>query len=85
MSKEKEIVRTIITGYKYEVMTRKGDTLTKVGELITEKAIRSIKQQKDELTKNNLDVNSVLVPVGTIDKKYSISEDEFLKYAKEVI
>lgn len=80
----KVIKRTIITGYLYEVFAKEGTTLVLKGELTSGANIRSIKQGREELVKNNFDESCVLVLKDTLSKQFSIDEDVFMQYAKEV-
>lgn len=82
--KIKKISRTIVTGYEYDVMKREGANLTKIGTVITDKAIRSVRQQKEILVLNKLGSDNVLVYVKTVSKQFEISESDFMKYATEV-
>lgn len=80
----KNITRIITTGYVYDVMKRDGISLVKTGEIITPAKIRSIKQQKLVLAENKMDIESVMLLNRANEKKYVISESDFIKYSKEV-
>jgi hypothetical protein len=81
MSKEKVVSRTLISAYKYEVMKREGNGLQFVQVIHSAEPIRSTKKQQDLLESEKLDKNFVLVPAGTIEQKYEMTENDFIKYA----
>lgn len=78
------ITRTITTGIVYDVMERKGNVLTKIAEVVTPSILRSVKQQNVVLADNAMDVESVLIFNRANEKKYEISEEDFIKYATVV-
>lgn len=79
-----KITKTITTGYIYDVFKKKGDNLTKVATLTSSEQFRSAKGIKEFLKANEQDENATVILVGTIDKKYEISEEDFIKYATEI-
>lgn len=80
----KKIVRSIVSGYAYNVMEKKGSNLVFVKEVISPVVIRSVKQGKEFLKREHLNENYVLVLNKTLQKRYEILESEFMKYAHEV-
>lgn len=84
MAREKTIKRTIIVGYNYEVAEKQGNTLEIIGTLQAPSTIRSIKEGKKLLGENGFSEDCVLVPTGTEQKVFEMSEALFMEYASEV-
>lgn len=81
----KKISRTLITNYVYDVMSREGDTLTKVGTVKSPTALRSVKQQSAEIKKAKFDDSKCVLIYNTVEQsKYEMSETDFLQYATKV-
>lgn len=81
MAREKKIKRTIIVGYKYEVLEKKGTVVTVIGELTNAEAIRSVKEGKKVLLANNFDEECILVPAGMEQRVYEMPESTFMQHA----
>ena len=79
------ITRTIITGYKYDVMERKDATIKIVGQVVVDKRIRSVKKQQEILVANGFNPDCTLIKNCVTEKKYQISEEDFIKHAVEVV
>lgn len=82
--KGKTLTRTMISGYVYNVMAKKGTSLEFVKEIVVPNVIRSIKQQKELLVAENLPASDVLVLNRTNSTKYEMLESDFIKYSKIV-
>lgn len=84
MSKEKQVTRTIITGYDYDVLKREGNNLNKVDAITIDKPIRSIKQQNEVLADNGFDGSHVLVLNKAVSKQFTMNESDFILHATQV-
>jgi len=82
--KGKTLTRTMVSGYVYNVMEKKGTSLELVKEITLPAVIRSIKQQKQILLDNQLPASNVLVLNRTLSTKYEMLESDFIKYSKVV-
>lgn len=82
----KEVTRTIITGYKWDVVSKENGSLNVVGTLVSPSPLRSLKAQETLLEQNNYDPKThVLLSAGLEQKKYIMSEETFLANATEVL
>lgn len=81
MAREKKIKRTIIVGYKYDVLEKNGSEVKIIGELINDEPIRSVKEGKNVLILNEFDENCILVQSGIEQKSYEMPESVFKQHA----
>lgn len=84
MAKEKKIKRTIIIGYKYDVLEKNGTTMEILGSVVNDTVIRSIKESRNVLVANGYDEDCVLVQTGLEQKVYEMPESTFMQYATVV-
>lgn len=84
MAREKKIKRTIITGYKYDVLEKGGEGFKIIGQVVTPEPVRSVKETKNVLILNEYDENCTLVQNGIEQKSYEMPEAVFMEHATVV-
>lgn len=84
MAKIKTVSRAVITGYKYDVIVREGNTLTVTGEVTSDTPVRSFKGTQELLKAKGFKGNESLMLTANITKQYEMDEADFIKYAREV-
>lgn len=84
MAQEKKVTRTIIVGYNYDVLRKNNGQIELLNTIVVANAIRSVKEQKEILKANGFAENDILVKNGVEQKKFEMSEADFMKYATVV-
>jgi hypothetical protein len=80
----KKITRTIITGYKYDVVEKNGTTMAIIGQIVNEVSVRSTKESNKIIAENGYPENCILVPNGVEQMVYEMPQDVFIQHATVV-